>query len=85
MTSASRILVVDDDADLRQLLQAYLGKHGYEVRALPDALQLEKTMERFAPHMVVLDWMMPGEDGISACRRLRADCTSCGLMRNAVR
>lgn len=72
MTSASRILVVDDDADLRQLLQAYLGKHGYEVRALPDALQLEKNLERFAPHLVVLDWMMPGEDGISACRRLRA-------------
>lgn len=71
--NAARILVVDDDPDLRQLLQAYLGKHGYEVRALPDTAQLERTLERYAPQLVVLDWMMPGEDGISACRRLRAN------------
>lgn len=73
MTQGRRVLVVDDDAELRQLLQTYLTKHGYEVQVLADTRLLEKTLTRFAPHLLVLDWMLPYEDGISACRRLRAN------------
>ncbi len=66
-----RILVVDDDVRLRDLLTRYLTEQGLEVAALPDATQLDKRMQRDPPHLLVLDLMMPGEDGLSVCRRLR--------------
>ena len=70
-TTAPRILVVDDDVRLRDLLTRYLGEQGFQVTALPDAAQLDKRMQRDPPHLVVLDLMLPGEDGLSVCRRLR--------------
>ena len=66
-----KILLVDDDPELRQLLATYLGRHGLDVLLLPDTKQLDAYLERYQPHLVVLDLMMPGEDGLSACRRLR--------------
>jgi DNA-binding response OmpR family regulator len=67
-----RILVVDDDVRLRDLLTRYLGEQGFEVRAIPDSRELDKRLQRDPPHLVVLDLMLPGEDGLSVCRRLRA-------------
>ncbi len=69
---SKKILVVDDDPELRKLLQTYLGRAGYDVLLLPDPQNLLPTLERFAPQLVVLDVMMPGEDGLAALRRLRA-------------
>ncbi len=66
-----KILVVDDDAELRQLLSAYLTRQGYDALLLPDTRQLDAYLARYQPHLVVLDLMMPGEDGLAACRRLR--------------
>lgn len=66
-----KILLVDDDPELRQLLATYLGRHGLDVLLLPDTRQLDSYLERYQPHLVVLDLMMPGEDGLAACRRLR--------------
>ena len=66
-----RILVVDDDVRLRDLLTRYLGEQGFEVRAIPDARELDKRLQRDPPHLVVLDLMLPGEDGLAICRRLR--------------
>jgi two-component system phosphate regulon response regulator OmpR len=66
-----RILVVDDDVRLRDLLTRYLGEQGFEVKALPDATQLDKKLQRDPPHLLVLDLMLPGEDGLAVCRRLR--------------
>ena len=66
-----KILLVDDDPELRQLLATYLGRHGFDTLLLPDTRQLDAYIERFQPHLVVLDLMMPGEDGLAACRRLR--------------
>jgi two-component system phosphate regulon response regulator OmpR len=66
-----RILVIDDDTELRQLLATYLQNHGYEVRTLPDARGLERALDKRWPHLLVLDLMLPGEDGLSVCRRLR--------------
>jgi two-component system OmpR family response regulator len=69
-----RILVVDDDWEIRELLQSYLSKNGYEVATLPDGSELHTTLaERFAADLVVLDLMLPGEDGFSLCRQLRAN------------
>ncbi len=67
-----KILLVDDDAELRQLLATYLGRHGFDTLLLPDTRQLDSFLERFQPQLVVLDLMLPGEDGLAACRRLRA-------------
>src|SRR3569833_3049190 len=69
--SSPRILVVDDDVRLRDLLTRYLTEQGFQVAALPDASQLDKRLQREPPHLLVLDLMLPGEDGLSVCRRLR--------------
>jgi len=67
----TKILVVDDDVRLRDLLTRYLGEQGFQVAALADARDLDRKLQRDPPHLVVLDLMMPGEDGLSVCRRLR--------------
>ena len=67
----AKVLVVDDDVRLRDLLTRYLSEQGFQVAALPDATQLDKRLQRDPPHLVVLDLMLPGEDGLSICRRLR--------------
>ena len=71
MAIMKKILLVDDDPELRQLLATYLGRHGFDTLLLPDTRQLDAYLERYQPHLVVLDLMMPGEDGLAACRRLR--------------
>jgi two-component system phosphate regulon response regulator OmpR len=68
----TRILVVDDDQRLRDLLVKYLGGEGYEVKAVPDGQAMDKQLARERYDLVVLDLMLPGEDGLSICRRLRA-------------
>ena len=65
------LLVVDDDARLRELLTRYLGENGFTVKAVADAIQMDKTRNRKHFHLIVLDLMLPGEDGLSICRRLR--------------
>src|SRR5688572_8276641 len=68
----TRILVVDDDQRLRDLLVRYLGGEGYEVKAVSDAGAMDKQLARERYDLVVLDLMLPGEDGLAVCRRLRA-------------
>src|SRR2546430_17375114 len=68
----TRILGVDDDQRLRDLLVRYLGGEGYEVKAVPDAPGMDKQLARERYDLVVLDLMLPGEDGLAICRRLRA-------------
>src|ERR1700726_1993084 len=69
---ATQILVVDDDAELRDLLRDYLVRQGIEVSVLHDAGSLERRLERERPDLIVLDLMMPGVDGLPAPRKLRA-------------
>ncbi len=66
-----KILVIDDDARLRDLLVRYLTEQGFQVQALADARDLDKKLQRDPPHLLVLDLMLPGEDGLAVCRRLR--------------
>ncbi|MGB4467066.1 MAG: two-component system response regulator OmpR [Azovibrio sp.] len=66
-----RLLIVDDDVRLRDLLQRYLREQGYEVRPVPDGAQMEKYLQREHFDLIVLDLMLPGDDGLSICRRLR--------------
>src|ERR1043165_9970821 len=66
-----KILVVDDDLRLRDLLKRYLGEQGFAVDTVPDAPAMERQMQRVRYDLMVLDLMLPGEDGLAICRRLR--------------
>jgi two-component system phosphate regulon response regulator OmpR len=67
-----RILVVDDDQRLRELVVRYLSEQGFEARAVADAPGMDRQLSRERYDLVVLDLMLPGEDGLAICRRLRA-------------
>lgn len=66
-----RILLVDDDLRLRTLLQRFLEDKGFIVRIAHDATQMDRLLEREIFSLIVLDYMLPGEDGIQICERLR--------------
>ena len=66
------IYVTDDDAGIRELLAEYLGTQGYTVQTAENAVALDTLLAQKLPDLLVLDWMMPGEDGLSVARRLRA-------------
>jgi len=67
-----KILVVDDDLRLRDLLKRYLGEQGFIVDTVPDAQAMDRQMARVRYDLLVLDLMLPGEDGLAVCRRLRS-------------
>ncbi len=67
----TRVLVVDDDQRLRELVVRYLTEQGFEARAVADAAGMDKQLARERYDLVVLDLMLPGEDGLAICRRLR--------------
>jgi len=68
-----KILVVDDDMRLRGQLERYLDEQGFAVKAVADAAGLDRALQRELYDLVVLDLMLPGEDGLSICRRLRGN------------
>ncbi|MCR6631424.1 MAG: response regulator [Magnetospirillum sp.] len=72
METQPHILVVDDDREIRDLLARFLAKHGLRVTTAADGTEMEKALADWAIDLVVLDLMMPGEDGLSLTRRLRA-------------
>jgi two-component system phosphate regulon response regulator OmpR len=67
-----RILMVDDDVRMRELLQRYLGEQGFSVKTASDAAEMDAALAEERPDLLVLDLMLPGEDGLAICRRLRA-------------
>jgi two-component system OmpR family response regulator len=73
MTERPRILVIEDDPEIRQLVQGYLQRQGFRVDVGDGGAALDRFRASYGdPDLVVLDLMMPGEDGLSICRRLRA-------------
>jgi two-component system OmpR family response regulator len=84
MDEARHILVVDDDRELRALLADVLTRAGYRVSVAPDGAVMTRTLGAARIDLVILDIIMPGEDGLSLCRRLRADGTIPIIMLTAV-
>jgi len=72
MNNTNRILIIDDDGRLRELLLRYLGEQGLDVRAVHDGEAMDKALRLGRFHLLVLDLMLPNEDGLSILRRLRA-------------
>jgi two-component system OmpR family response regulator len=69
-STPSRILVVDDDSDLREQVSGYLAEHGYEVIAAGDAKAMDEALAQGPVDLIILDVMLPGEGGLSICQRL---------------
>ncbi|MBI3068151.1 MAG: response regulator [Betaproteobacteria bacterium] len=72
MAPQDHVLVVDDDAEIRNLLREYLEKNGYRVTTAADGKGLWAAINSTRPDLVVLDLMLPGDDGLTLCRDLRA-------------
>ena len=71
--ASSRLLVVDDDAEIRELLCIYLGEQGFDVSAVEDGPSMDAWLSGNTADLVILDLMLPGENGLSLARRLRVD------------
>lgn len=67
-----KILVVDDDQGLRELLHEYLSAQGFDVATVADGVAMELYLQKNIVHLVILDLMLPGEDGLALARKLRA-------------
>ncbi|HEK1687991.1 TPA: two-component system response regulator OmpR [Pseudomonas putida] len=72
IAEGEKILIVDDDPGLSSLLERFFTSKGFRARAVPNVEQMDRLLAREVFNLVVLDLMLPGEDGLSACRRLRA-------------
>ena len=75
-----KILVVDDDLRLRDLLKRYLGEQGFAVDTVADAPAMDRQLARVRYDLMVLDLMLPGEDGLAICRRLRAAASAVAII-----
>ena len=71
MDRPDHILIVDDDAEIRTLLGRYLEKNGLRATAVADGRAMWQALDRGAFDLVVLDLMLPGDDGLTLCRTLR--------------
>ena len=80
MSDRPHLVIVDDDREIRTLLSQYLEKHDFRTTAVPDGKEMRRVMERSRVDLVVLDLMLPGEDGLpsaASCahdRRCRSSC-----------
>ncbi len=83
MESRDTLLVVDDDAGIRNLLQEYLEKNGYRCLVAADGAAMWQMLDRHRVDLVVLDLMLPGEDGLVLCRNLRARASTPVIMLTA--
>jgi len=72
MSERPHVLIVDDDREIRGLLAQYLEKHDFRTTAVADGREMRRTLERAHVDLLVLDLMLPGEDGLSLCRELRS-------------
>ncbi|SMG40503.1 two-component system, OmpR family, alkaline phosphatase synthesis response regulator PhoP [Marivirga sericea] len=66
-----KVLVVDDESDILELLEYNLTKEGYEVKTAQDGKTAVEKAQKFQPHLILLDIMMPNQDGVETCRQLR--------------
>ena len=84
MAETAHLLIVDDDREIRDLLSRFLADYGFRVSVARDGAEMMKALDNGAIDLIVLDLMLPGEDGLSLCRRLRASSTVPVIMLTAM-
>ena len=72
MVNKQKILIVDDDANIAELISLYLTKECFDTMIVEDGESALRAVDTFAPNLILLDLMLPGEDGLQILRRLRA-------------
>jgi len=82
--SAARIVVIDDDPDIRELVSEFLIRHGFDVEAAADGPGLNRALAAAPTDLVILDVMLPGEDGLQICRRLAGSDGPAVIMLSAM-
>jgi two-component system OmpR family response regulator len=82
-TTTPRILIVDDDADIRSLLADYLGAQGWVISTAQDGTSMQQVLDTTPIDLIVLDLTLPGSDGLTLCRDLRAHSTLPVIMLTA--
>src|SRR5450830_1649133 len=83
MDTPSTVLIVDDDRDIRSLLADYLEANGYRALAAADGTAMWKVLDEARPDLLVLDLNLPGDDGLTLCRKLRANSSLPVIMLTA--
>ena len=78
------ILIVDDDAEIRDLLSRFLSKHDFRVTTAKDGREMRQALQDWSFDLVVLDLMMPGEDGLTLCRQVRSESSIPIIMLTAM-
>src|SRR5690606_2754710 len=81
---ARHVLVVDDDTQLREQIVAYLQDYGYQAHGAADGKAMERVLASHPVDLVILDLMLPGEDGLSICRRMSVDGGPAIIMLSAM-
>ncbi len=81
---SARIVVVDDDPGIRDVITEFLGRHGFDVEGAADATGLTRALAKGPADLVVLDVMLPGEDGLAICRRLAREGGPAVIMLSAM-
>lgn len=84
METSPHLLVVDDHQEIRELLERFLSDHGYRVSVAADGQQMKKSLDGHAIDLVILDLMLPGEDGLTLCRNLRVESAIPVIMLTAM-
>lgn len=84
MTEDTHILVVDDDQEIRTLLADFLNNYGYKVSAAADGVEMFDILNREDITLIILDLMMPGEDGLTLCKRVRTSSNMPIIMLTAI-
>jgi two-component system OmpR family response regulator len=84
MSAAQHLLLVDDDKELCALLSKFLTRHGYRVSVVHNGHEMASILETSRINLVILDLMLPGDDGLALCRRIRASSTLPIIMLTAM-
>jgi DNA-binding response OmpR family regulator len=82
-TSQPTILIVEDDPEIRRLVRDFLSQEGFVIELAEDGKAMDAVLQRHKPDLIILDLMLPGEDGLAICRRLRTQGTIPILMLTA--
>ncbi|ATG72618.1 chemotaxis protein CheY [Zobellella denitrificans] len=72
MNKGRQLLVVDDHGEIRDLLKRFLEQHGYQVHGVRDGREMRQYLDRHGVDLIILDLMLPGDDGLTLCRELRS-------------
>lgn len=82
-SDTNKILIVDDDPDIREMLSELLDEEGFQIQSVSDPVLMDAAIDQFVPDLILLDLMLPNENGLALCQRLRTTITTPIIMVTA--